>query len=83
LAATLLAQLGLTHEEFRLSRNIFADGPHFGYYTYNNGFGVVDADGATTYDCTLGRTTTTYADPEAELTGKTMLQTTYKIIKEL
>lgn len=83
LAATLLAQLGLTHEEFRLSRNIFADGPHFGYYTYNNGFGVVDADGATTYDCTLGRITTTYANPEAELTGKTMLQTTYKIIKEL
>ncbi len=83
LAATLLAQMGLPYDEFRLSRNIFADGPHFGYYTYNNGFGVVDADGATTFDCTLGRTTTTYTDPEAELTGKTMLQTTYKIIKEL
>lgn len=82
-AATLLSQLDIAHDDFALSRDIFAPcDNHFGYYTFNNGFGVVDATGSTIYDCTtesviagdcVGR----------ELTGKTMLQSTYNIIKQL
>ena len=82
-AATLLSQLDIAHDDFALSRDIFAPcHSHFGYYTFNNGFGVVDATGSTIYDCTtesviagdcVGR----------ELTGKTMLQSTYNIIKQL
>lgn len=82
-AATLLSQLDIAHDDFALSRDIFAPCVnHFGYYTFNNGFGVVDATGSTIYDCTtesiiagdcVGR----------ELTGKTMLQSTYNIIKQL
>ena len=83
LAATLLAQLGLPTGDFPLSRNIFTSSPHFGYYTYNNGFGVVDAEGTTTYDCTSARIVSPSKSERAEQVGRTMLQTTYKIIKQL
>ena len=83
LAGTLLSQLGLPTRAFPLSRNIFTSAPHFGYYTYNNGFGVIDAEGATTYDCTSGRIVSPSKSERSEQVGRTMLQTTYKIIKQL
>ena len=99
LAATLLAQLGIPHDDFPFSRDIF-DGntPKFGYYCFNDGFGVVDADGATVYDCAAGRTITPdekcehgEAGDAADATaaerrlrdGKVLLQTTFKTIREL
>ncbi len=84
LAATLLAQLGCDASRFVLSRNIFAPkSEEFGYYTFNNGFGVVQADGATVYDCTSNRVITDDASPEREHIGKTMLQSTYQLIEKL
>ena len=53
LAATLLNQMGLAAEDFDFSRDIFSNGvPHFGFYTYNNGFGVVSEEGFVRHDCT-------------------------------
>ena len=84
LAATLLAQLGIDHSNFTMSRNIFApNAEQFGYYTFNNGFGVVKADSKTIYDCTTEQAISNNPKAEDIAIGKTFLQTTYNIIKQL
>ena len=84
LAATLLSQLGLDHSRFTMSRNIFApEAEQFGYYTFNNGFGVVNSAGATIYDCTTEQATSENPSEKDITKGKTLLQTTYNIIKQL
>ena len=79
----LLAQMGLPHDEFDYSKNIFgATPPHkFGYYCFSDGFGVIDADGETVYDNT-GETVLSQTGPQSERLewGKAMLQTTYEDI---
>lgn len=86
LAATLLAQLGISHEEFLFSRNIFhPETPQFGYWCFNDGFGVIDSAGETLYDCTAERLISEGPDSlhgERLGRGKTLLQTTYKDIRE-
>ena len=84
LAATLLSQLGIDHSHFTMSRNIFApEAEQFGYYTFNNGFGVVNSSGATIYDCTTEQATSENPSEKDITKGKTLLQTTYNIIKQL
>ena len=83
LAATLLAQLGIGHDDFPFSRDLFDPAlPKFGYWCFNNGFGVADADGTTIFDCTSGRTITPDSSAARLRTGKALLQTTYKAIRE-
>ena len=52
LAATLLAQLHIPYDDFTFSKNL-ADPTRerFAYYTFPDGFGYVDRDGAAVYDC--------------------------------
>ena len=78
IAATLLAQLGVAHDDFDYSKDIFAPPPprKFAYYTFNDGFGVVDASGEAVWDATAGRAVTA-TNPELLDVGRTMLQTTY------
>ena len=78
IAATLLAQLGVAHDDFDYSKDIFAPTPPrtFAYYTFNDGFGVVDASGEAVWDATAGRAVTA-TNPELLDVGRTMLQTTY------
>lgn len=78
LAATLLGQLGLAHDDFDYSKDIFAPAPprKFAYYTFNDGFGVVDSLGAAVWDATGGRVVTE-TNPELLDVGRTMLQMTY------
>ena len=78
IAATLLAQLGIAHDDFDYSKDIFAPTPprKFAYYTFNDGFGVVDASGEAVWDATAGRAVTA-TNPELLDVGRTMLQTTY------
>lgn len=86
LAATLLGQLGVGHEEFEFSRDLARRGTtRFGYYTFNNGFGVVDSSGATIYDCTADMTLCDGQDADAARLdrGKAMLQTTFARIRGL
>lgn len=57
LAATLLAQMQLDVDQFTFSHNIFANGePKFGFWSYNNGFGVITADGYLRHDLTKDST---------------------------
>lgn len=78
LAATLLGQLGLPHSDFDYSKDIFAPAPprKFAYYTFNDGFGVVDSLGAAVWDET-GRQVVMATNPDLLDVGRTMLQTTY------
>ena len=78
IVATLLAQLGVAHDDFDYSKDIFAPTPprKFAYYTFNDGFGVVDASGEAVWDATAGRAVTA-TNPELLDVGRTMLQTTY------
>ena len=78
IAATLLAQLGVAHDDFDYSKDIFAPTPprKFAYYTVTDGFGVVDASGEAVWDATAGRAVTA-TNPELLDVGRTMLQTTY------
>ena len=78
LAATLLGQLGIGHDDFEYSKDIFAPAPprKFAYYTFNDGFGVVDATGEAIWDATGDRVVSA-TNPELLDVGRTMLQTTY------
>ena len=45
IAATLLAQLGISHEEFTFSKDILnPQSPHFAFFTVPDAFGLVDGD---------------------------------------
>ncbi len=78
LAATLLGQLNLPHADFDYSKDLFAPAPprKFAYYTFNDGFGVVDSLGTAVWDAT-GDQVVTSTNPELLDVGRTMLQTTY------
>ena len=84
LAATLLAQLGIAHGDFLFSRDLFDPArPKFGYWCFNNGFGVADAGGTTIFDCTSARVISPDSTAAQLRDGKAMPQTTYKAIREL
>lgn len=51
ISATLLAQLGLVHSDFTFSKNILNPAsPHFGYFTFSNGFGMVTPENQYVFD---------------------------------
>jgi phosphoglycerol transferase MdoB-like AlkP superfamily enzyme len=57
LAATLLSQLGIAHDDFAFSHDILNQNtPHFAFWSYNNAFGIIDAEGHTIFDCTRNAT---------------------------
>lgn len=57
LAATLLAQLGLKHDDFTFSRNVLSRSYTypFAFYSFPNGFGFVDSTGVSVYDNASGK----------------------------
>ncbi len=82
LAATLLAQLDLPHHDFLFSRNALSPHtPKFGYWCFNDGFGVADERGCVIYDCASDRLVEG-SDTVLLNRGKVLLQTTYKDIRE-
>lgn len=86
LAATLLGELGIAHDDFTFSRDLFRGvRPRFGYYTFNNGFGIVDSLGVTVYDCTSDMSLLDENDPDGTrlARGKAMLQKTFERIRAL
>ncbi|WP_419510481.1 LTA synthase family protein [Alistipes sp.] len=78
ICATILGQMALAHDDFDYSKDVFAPTPprKFAYYTFNDGFGVVDASGEAVWDATSGRAVSQTA-PDLLDVGRTMLQTTY------
>lgn len=82
LPAMLLGQMKLPHDSYRFSRDIL-NGEYrhpFAFYTFNNGFSIIDDSGCSVYDNTGGRVI--YQRPEAGNErrieyGKAILQTLY------
>ena len=70
--------MDLPHADFDYSKDIFAPTPprKFAYYTFNDGFGVVDASGEAVWDATSGKAVSETAPGLLDI-GRTMLQTTY------
>lgn len=83
LAATLLSLMDIPSGEFSFSRNALGDLPTFGYYVFNNGFGVVDQTGITVYDCTQKKVIQGSESASRMVRGRVMLQTTYTQINRL
>ena len=55
IAATLLAQLALPHDEFVFSKDMLNPAsPHFGFFTVPDAFGMVTADNQVIFNCQAG-----------------------------
>ena len=82
LAATLLAQLGLKHGDFKFSRNVFSESYNspFAFYSFVNGFCFLDNTGVSVYDNASNKVFFNVA-PEGDSLrvekGKAILQTLY------
>ncbi len=87
LAATLLAQLQLSHEAFRWSRDVLSTSYQypFAVHNYNNGFSLTDSTGFIVYD--LGASKLIKAESSQsqrlERMGKAILQATTEDLKKL
>ncbi|WP_099464923.1 LTA synthase family protein [Parabacteroides provencensis] len=81
LAATLLNQLGLKHNEFAFSKDIFDPCyPEYAFYTFTNGFGFINRTGYSIYDNESNKILMeSSSDNSSERTdnGKALLQTLY------
>ena len=87
LAATLLGQLGIKHDDFVFSRDVLSSTYVYpsAFHAFDNGISFVDSTGATVYDLTSKRVLTDEPSPSArrlEL-GKAMLQKSYDNLSSL
>ena len=86
LAATLLAQMGLPHEQFKWSRDVLSATYTypFAIHTYNNGFSVTDSTGFMAYDLASRRVITDRSSQAERLeqVGKAILQATTEDLRE-
>ena len=70
LAATLLAQLGLPHNEFTFSKDMLnPQVPHFAFFTVPDAFGMVTSDNQVIFDCQAG----VVVSDEGSTPGKNLL----------
>ena len=87
LAATLLAQLRLPHDQFRWSRDVLSASYRypFAVHNYNNGFSLADSTGFIAYDLESQRLVTNESSqPERlERMGKAILQATTADLKTM
>jgi len=79
IATTLLSQLNLPHADFKFSKNILNPAsPHFGYFTYPNGFGMLTPQNQYIFDY---ESKTTYMNAghknENKMKAEAFLQTLY------
>lgn len=87
LAATLLSQMNIGHDDFSFSRNVLSDG--YGYpfvfSSFNNGFVFRDSTGVTIFDNEADKITTDSPSPSVERLkcGRAVLQTVYDKLDEL
>ena len=84
IAATLLGQMGLPHDDFIFSRDVLADTYTypFAFHTYNNAYIFRDGTGITHYD-NVSERVLEGPDPKREETAKVILQTLYTDLSKL
>lgn len=84
--ATLLGQLGLPHDEYIFSKDISsAEASRFAYWAFNDGFGMIDKDGVTIFDCGMNSMVRDEGDPDSRRFsyGKAILQKTFIEIRKM
>ena len=85
LAATLLGQLGLRHDDFRYSRDVMSSNytEHFAVHTFNNGISMIDSTGFAVFDIDLDRMVVNKGTEGERLvrTGKAILQSAAENLK--
>lgn len=80
LAATLFNQMELPHDEFIFSKDIMnKSNPKFGFYSFNNGFGMMMSNGHIVYNCAAEKVTeiADSTNNDLEKKGKAFLQVLY------
>lgn len=86
MAATLLGQLDIPHQEFNFSRNVLGEEYTypFAYYTFNNGFAFADSTGHTLMDNASGTVIEESPSSSARRIqlGKAILQSSYDDLGE-
>ncbi len=84
--ATLLGQMGISHENYEYSRDVLSpDYTYpFAYSTFNDGFLFQDSTGVTVFDNTSGTALYSHPTPsvQREEKGKAILQTSYDELEE-
>ena len=87
LPATLLGQLGITHDDYRFSRDVMSKNYRypFAVHTYNNGITMKDSTGFAVFDLNANRIIVDKSSNSELLLkkGKAILQTAAKDLKEL
>ncbi len=77
LAATLLGQLGIAHDDFDYSKDMLHPAlPKFAYYTYNEGFGILEPEGMSLWDGNSQTTSEGATERQLQM-GRTLLQQSY------
>jgi len=79
ISATLLSQLKLPHSDFKFSKNILNPAsPHFGFFSFKNGFGMVSTDNEYVFDCESNSVATDNGiKSKNKIKGEAFLQTLY------
>jgi phosphoglycerol transferase MdoB-like AlkP superfamily enzyme len=78
LPATLLARLGIAHDDFRFSKDLLNTGtPEFSFYAYVNGFSMTDPSGQVIYDNDAREAIYRQGNPELEEKAKAFFQMMY------
>ena len=87
LPATLLGQLGITHDDYHFSRDVMSKSYQypFAVHTYNNGITMKDSTGFAVFDLNANRIIVNQSSNSEQLIkkGKAILQTAAKALKEL
>lgn len=87
LPATLLGQLGISHNDFRFSRDVMSQSYRypFAVHTYNNGITMKDSTGFAVFDLNANRIIVDKSSNSEALIkkGKAILQTAAKDLREL
>lgn len=84
IAATLLAQLGMPHDDFTFSKNMLNPAnPHFGFFTVPDSFGLITESGEVVFNNTSKKIyTSSMQDTLAVERGKAFLQKLYDDLEE-
>jgi phosphoglycerol transferase MdoB-like AlkP superfamily enzyme len=80
IAATLLSQLGMPHDDFTFSKNMLNPAsPHYAFFTYPNIFGMITSGNQVVFDCDAGQVYSDTGSRSGEnlIKGKAILQKLY------
>ena len=87
ISATILAMLGLPHDEFMYSKDLLdADAPHFAFFTFPDAMGLIDSTGYAIFDNTQKTVAASSADKSVDdrtKKSKAYLQKLYDYIGEI